>query len=373
MPIDGALNGGSPQAGATPVEPTPAPSAPSSAPSPAPTPSAAPSSAPSQGAARTVPGAAVAAPTATVSPGTPASPFNLREFANQHIPGVQTRYQSDADLAKELIQAAIQAQRSQPYAQMGERFAPHAQQFEQWLAEQEKAKAAQAAQQTQNWWQPPEYDPAWEKGVIVDPATGRLVPLPGNPVDLPARIEKYREFQRDMLHKLTKDPVGMMKDGLMPMIQQEAQRIVQEQLATVQANQYAQGYVGQNLGWLAQKDAQGQPMRHPNGMPVLSPVGERFNHYVKQLQASGLRDPQMQAQVAERMVMGDLAALQVQQPGQSQQQQAPQQQQLPAFGTPSNAPNYGNAPAERPGQSLKDMMWDAFQGAGIASRPTNAL
>lgn len=361
MPIDGALDGGLPQAGAAPVEsPVVAPAAVPSTPQ---TPPSAPQTAPSAPQAPQVAGVA--------GVGTPAAAFDLRAFANQHIPGVQQRYQSDQALAQELIQAAIQAQQMTPYSQIGQRFAPHIAEFEKWQAQQEQARAAEAAKQQASWWNPPEYDPAWEKGVIRDPATGRLVTLPGHPLDLPAKIEKYQEFQRQKFNEFTQNPIGMLKDGLLPMIREEAQRIAMEQAQTTQQHQFASSYVERSIGWLAQKDAQGRPMYTAAGLPVLSPAGERFNHHVKSLQSAGIRDPRMQADIAEKIVMGELAAMQVQQPGQQQQPGTPAA--LPAFGTPNHQPNYGNTDVAKPGQSLRDMMWDAMSAAGLATRPTNVI
>lgn len=341
MPIEGGMNPGEAEhqvAGTPPPDSTPPPATPESTPA--------------------IPSGQPAAP---AGPAAPAAAFSLRDFASQQYPAVKDRYQSDEALARELLQAAMLAQQQQPYAQIGQRMSPYVSEFEQWRAEQEQRKAAEAAQTQAKWWQPPEYDPAWEKGVITDPQTGRLVPLPGFPIDLPARIEKFREFQRQKFQDFTRDPIGLLKEGIVPLIEERARAIVAEQMAAAQANQFATTYVNQQIGWLAQKDAQGNPIRNAQGGYLLTPAGERFNQHVTYLKNQGVLDPRVQAEMAEKILMGELAQLQAR-PAPAP---APGQPARPAF--PTNQPNYGDTGVPKPGQSVRDMLREALQAAGLYS------
>ena len=291
--------------------------------------------------------------------------FNLLSYVNEKIPGVKDRYQNEQSLTDELIQAAMQAQQYAPYAQIGQRFAPHVQEFEAWQAERAAKQKAEQQQAQQKWWQAPEYDPRWEKQVMIDPQTGRLAPMPGAPLDLPSRLEAYREWQRQKLNDITRDPIGTLHDGLAPMIEQIAQRIADERVSAMQQQSYSQNYIQQNLGWLAQKDVQGRPVTLPTGGYALTPAGERFRHHVSSLHAAGVTDPRMQQEMAEKMLAGEIAMMQTQQPA---QQAAPQPVKL-AFQTPTTQGNYGETGAGAPTKSLKEMLKEDLSRAGLYQQP----
>lgn len=340
--------------------------APSSAPSPAATPpAAAPASAPSSQPSYSPPAGGGGA----AGPAAPA--FSLRQFAEQHVPGAATRYTDDAALARDLFAIVQQHQQSQPFIQAGQRYQQHATEFEKWHQQQEQARQAEAAKQKQ-WWTAPEYDPNWLNQVYQDPNTGQLVSKPGAPLDLPQRIAAWRNFQAEKSNEFFRDPMKTIQPGIeqtvMPMIQQAIERRIND----MEAARFAQGYVQQNLGWIAQKDAQGNPVPDGRGGWVMTAAGQRMAEYVDILHKSGVTNPQVQQQLAEKMVLGDLARIQSQQAQQPPPAAAPAAAPAaPAFAGLAPGSNYGAAPTGsqlKPNQSLHDALTEGFAQAGLLGK-----
>lgn len=355
--------GGSESGGVPAPAPTPSPAA---SPAPSPPSGTSPQPSPSGSAAlpvQTLPGAAVA------QPGAPAQPFDLRQFGEQFLPGISQRYQDPAALARELFTAVAQARDQQQYVQIGQRFQPHASEFEQFLAEKKKQADLQSQQQ-QKWWNAPEYDPQWMNQVYQDPATGQLVAKPGAPVDLPNRIQAYREFQTTKLTEFMKDPIKFLEGGLERYINPMMEKALNDRFEKHQAQQFAQSYVQRNLDWIAQKDAAGNPIPDGRGGWAMTPVGNRMAEYVDALHKAGITNPQVQQAIAEKMLMGDLAALKGTQPAAGATVPPGTPPAAPAFAgltAPAGGGNYGQAAhGLPPGASLRDEMLKAFADKGIS-------
>lgn len=130
-----------------------------------------------------------------------------------------------------------------------------------WQIEQNKAQATpaaapQVADKPKLPWELPKFDPRLKQQLIYDDQ-GNLTVRPGGPPNLVAEYQQYVQAREDALDKLLADPYGVMQQGLMPLIQAEAQKIVQQQFQQTQS-QFAQqtfqqkvaGYYEKNKEWM---------------------------------------------------------------------------------------------------------------------------
>lgn len=366
MPEELAGAGPAPSVPATPTAtPTPAPSG-----SPATSPSGTFSGGPGLPTppSPSGPSASPGTPAGAVTP-PPATPWSLRSAAAKVFPGADQRFQTDEAIGAELIRAAAHYQQVSPYAALGQKYGPRQAEIDAWLAEQDKVKAAQAAAAKPNWWQAPDYDPAWLQGVLRD-HNGALVAKPGYPPDLPAKIEAYQNFQVEKINAFMKDPVALLKGGLEPLIQEIAGKIVGERQAASQQEQFATGYVAQNAAWLMEKDAAGNPAYDVQGKPILTAAGQRFRQHVSDLVRAGVADPRMQQKMAEERLELDILRMKQnpQNPAGTPPPAAPAAQP-PAFGGlgAGHQPPYGAAVTPPAAQSLDQMLREAAQAAGLMS------
>ncbi len=186
--------------------------------------------------------------------------------------------------------AALQhmVMQSRQLQELRQQVTPHWDQFRTWQQKEQERQQAEAAQKNQ-WWKPPEWDPAWRQHVQRNPQTGAIEPVPGAPAGI---VEKYLnavEHQRGFLEKFSMDPMGAIKPGLQQLIQEEAAKMVREQLGGYQQQQSVQSFIQEHSGWLHERDGQGNLVQNPmTGVPQLSVWGQQFANHVRKAESLGM-------------------------------------------------------------------------------------
>lgn len=128
------------------------------------------------------------------------------------------------------------------------------------------------------WGEVPEYNPNWLSQIEQD-ATGRWVAMPGNPPDLPQKIEAYRNFVRDAQQKFFADPIGTLQEGFMPLVEQKAQEIAQRLYAQEEQKRALRDYEAKNK----------ELYFNPDGS--LNYWGQQFNQGYQMAVQLGYSDP----------------------------------------------------------------------------------
>lgn len=177
------------------------------------------------------------------------------------------------------------------------------QQFEQ--ARQQQQEPEDPRKKVYN---PPPYDPAWERMVRQD-ENGNLTVLPGYDPSIAQKYLAHHEYRRQWLDRMLSNPT----EALQPFIEHHASKLVDERVRAAMEQQQSGSFVNQflkeNSDWLLQQDEQGQAVFDPaTGRQMLSPAGRRFKQYVDELGAMGVTDPQMQAHIARMATQRDLLA-----------------------------------------------------------------
>lgn len=339
-----------------------APAAPAASPAPSggtpsPTPTSSPASSPSSV------GSGAASPGSAATTGT-ATPASVRDQLRQY--GIDpSSFADDSAAIQHLVLAHRQAQQQnqmQPYAQ---RYFQHAAQFEAWMQQQQ---AQEAQKQQQSWWKAPEYNPAWRNQVQRDPTTGQLVAGPGASPDVVQKLQAWNDHQLGFLDKFAQDPVGSIRPGIEQVVNEVAQRLVQQQLQGYHDQQYTNDYLQQNQ-WLFMRDQQGQQVLDQNRQPVLSNEGRIFRQYLNQASQMGIGRIQDQQQYALGMTQRDLALSRLQAPTPAAANDAAKQQFLQAAAgnhiAHPGTPGAQVVPPTAPGASLAQRMSAAFQANGF--------
>lgn len=172
----------------------------------------------------------------------------------------------------------------------------------------------------------PQFDPALLALIGTD-EKGNLTAAPGAPPDLLVQYQNYQRASQQFFRKFAQDPMQVLGDPIRNLVQQEAQKIVQAQHEQRQSHEFSQQYLVKQSAVLFAKDAQGNEIRDFQGNRTLSPVGQLFYNTVLTLDQQGVKDPRVQAQLAERIVAGHIYQMQqTQQPAAAQQVPAQQVQ-----------------------------------------------
>jgi hypothetical protein len=265
---------------------------------------------------------------------------DIRDVARQY--GLDlSQYQDSRAAAQYLIETARD---NSAYLQYGRALAPHYSDFQRFL-EQRQAGAQPQMQQQQVPQKPvnpfglPDFDPAWLDMVVRD-AQGNLIPKPGTPLDVPAKIMSYYRARQAAQDKLFTNP----QDVLVPMLQQAIAPMLQQYFQTnigqMGQQQFIQGFLGEHGQWIYQVDPQGRSIIDPvSGRKQFTQEGYRLFQHIENAHRMGIQSYQDQAQYAMNMLrmeyqaQGGQQQTQQQQGGsfgdQMQQQLPPPQQQAP--------------------------------------------
>ena len=231
------------------------------------------------------------------------------------------------------------------------------------------APAAPAA--AAKFWNPPEYNPAWE-ALVTKGADGQLVVVPGTPADVLPKYLAYHQHRRNFADKLLSDPEATLAPLIAAQAEAKAKEILARETATRDETTYVQSFVRENSSWLHAQDASGRVMTAPNGQPVLTPIGRQFQSHVQAAADLGIRDARGQETYARNMLRSDILA-------QQQQQAAAQASARQALTNANRRPNAaGTIPqpgvpsVATPGMSLRDQMALAMREMGVTDDQVNA-
>lgn len=283
-------------------------------------------------------------------------PWSFRSAASQMGLAAYGDYKDDATAFGNFmneVRGIAEAKRK--YEQFYNSFAGEYQSYQQWKAEQEKQKA-QAEQPKKAAWDVPEYSPTWNHMVRRD-ENGNLVAVSGAAPDLPLKLQRYQDWQRETITKLLHDPVGTLAPLLEDKINERAKAILDEYRATIEPKQDLQEYVFRNEDWMYKHDANGRKViDQRTGLPIWSEYGkaftENFNHF-NQVMPQGTSHKQLMelaAYATQRQVVGI---------EQSRQQQAQ------AAADPRQA--YSGAAPQQPPSTV------ARQAASLATADANGI
>lgn len=291
-------------------------------PSPATSSGGSPAAPISPAAGSTGPGPASTPPGGGAAPA-PATPeyASVREtLTNYGLAELASQFQDDHGLLNYLAQAHRERAQLQQYAQYGQTYLQHAQQFEAWRRQQAEEQQRAQAQQNQ-WWKPPEYDPRWASQLTRDPATGEIKVIPGGDPTVLQKYLAWNEHQRSFQERFAQDPIKAIQPGLEQLIDQRAQALIQQQLTGYAQQSQAQALVQNHAAWIYQRDQQGNVLRGQGGQPLMNEWGQRYAMYVQQAEQMGLRGVQAQDRYAVGMVQRDYLASSYQQQVNTQQVQ----------------------------------------------------
>jgi len=154
----------------------------------------------------------------------------------------------------------------------------------------------------------PEWNPNWLNSIVKDPATGQLSVAPGaDPAILP-KFMAYQTHRQELADKLFSDPAAFLQPLVQKMVQDQASSLVQERLGADRQEQYVNGFMRENAGWLFNRDSAGNSVINPaTGKPIMSAAGQRFYSHLRDAENMGISAPEHQEQYARRMLTLDLA------------------------------------------------------------------
>jgi len=301
-------------------------------------------------------------------------PPSQRELLSQAL-GIDLRQFADDQSALQALRNEYQ--RRGQIEQQYQQFVPHLTDYQKWQQSQQQQQR-QAAAEKAKWWNPPQWDERWLQQVEADPQTGQLRALPNADPSIPQKIAEYRRYQSDMLHKLTANPVEMMKPGLQELIDAQVKSALEARFGQHDQQQFAHQQIERNAEWLYAKTADGkQYVMGPDNKRQMSAAGQVMMHFVKKVeQEYGVADVRKGWELAEsltRAYLMDQAAKhqQVPAPGGPPAAVIPQPGQQPPVGGGVNRLSQINQAALEgaggagKGKSLKSMLREAFEQNGV--------
>lgn len=280
---------------------------------------------------------------------------SVRDYARAQ--GVELPYQDDAAALNDLIRARQQLQQRDYFSEVGQRFAPHASQLQEYL----RTRQQQASQDAPQPWAAPKFDKTWLAMVERDENTGGLRAKPGYDPAIAEKVQAYADW-RD---KFLDNPEQVVA----PLIEQRAQQLIEAKFAEHAQQSLADDLVRQNAGWMFAADATtGQPSYDRQGRRQLSPAGVVYARAAKDLWDSGVKDVR-QVDAYARTAAENAALrghLQQLRPAAREPSQAPAQQQSAAsvgggLGRPE--PALPRIPPSQKGLSLREMLQQNLRGA----------
>lgn len=312
--------------------------------------------------------------------------------------------QTPDELANAYLQSQQQLAQMQTYAQYGQQFLPYAQQFTEFLRsragnqpsppQQQEAETPKQQRSVdeilkEHWnkmWKAPEYDPAWESLVKLNPETQLYEGInPFVPANVVQGMNSYREWKRKSLNDLIDKPFELTWQAISPGINEIVKQQIDSELQAQRINSEFDALEEQYSSILYEHDANGNRVVDPfTGGPKWTAFGQHVADEMRRLSASGLKDPfltfeyavnsakaivldrqmkngqqqpqQMQPQFQQPVMAppmpGQFAApqypMQAMPPGYAPPGYMPQQPQLPAsaqrFGLTQPAPQYAQQP-----------------------------
>jgi hypothetical protein len=291
---------------------------------------------------------------------------SIRDAAKGFGFNVPGNFQDDASFLQHVLRQADQNRQADFYSRLGQQLAPHANQIQQFLGQQQGPKPVEGPKP----WEAPEFDEKWLAMVDRDPQTGIFYSKPGaNPV-FAEKLNSYSQWKTNY----DKNPAGVLNGMVEARAKAIAQETVREQFQVQQRESAVREIVQQNTPWLYQRDQQGNVVRDYNNQPMTTPVGARYLYHLQSVRNSGVTDPRTQDTFAKQLVQGELYA--------SQQAAAAQQanQNPAARRQATNSPNINPLQTQPPtrrqinpgstepkitGKSLTDLLREELAAEGV--------
>ena len=213
------------------------------------------------------------------------------------------------------------ARANDAYLRFGQQVAPHYTAFQQFLAQQRGGSAQPPAQSPPQPEQPrnpfglPEYNPAWLDMVERD-GQGNLVPKPGAPLDVAAKLQEYTRAVRAAQERFWQDPTSVLGPVIQQAVQPLLQQHIEQNLQGYQDKQAADAFLQQHTSWLHQRDPQGNVIRDAlTGRPMLTREGQMFLNYLVEANQMGVQGQAQQVKYATAMLKSALLPAYFQQQG----------------------------------------------------------
>lgn len=290
----------------------------------------------------------------------------------------------DEAVVQQLVQAYQQAQayqsqlaQLQPLAQYGQLAMQHWDKFQDWLRGQQAQQQQAEKPWWSKWWNPPEYNPAWERLVERDPVTGQLRAVQGaDPTILPKYLA-YHQYQRQMAERLLANPFEFFQEPVQHLARQVAQELIEKHLNHYQDVVFSDQFVQQNSSWLHQRDQAGNVVvagydpQTGRPIPALTPEGKAFAQYVLEAEGMGIRDVRLQQRYATQMLERAIALQRLSQQNATQNGQQLKQQFLQQAAGANHVPGQSGSIQPESGKaqnarlSLEQMMKQNFKQAGF--------
>jgi hypothetical protein len=236
-----------------------------------------------------------------------------------------SQFDNDDAALEALLGTVEQHHQSRQYIEAGQRYAPHAEEFDTWLAEKQKQQpAATTAEPPEDdkppafEWTPPEYDPTWESKGLVTTADGRWLPPEGRPdlAGVAQKLNAYYDWHTTKGQEIVRNFPQMVEQAVSGRLQSQEETFqarvneaVQQGIAAYEQQQQSQRYVTEREAEFFQQDAQGRNVLDPeNGAPVLTEKGQAFIDYATEAQGYGIQDPAAVQQYVDGQLSRDEAA-----------------------------------------------------------------
>ena len=203
----------------------------------------------------------------------------------------------------------------------------NAKDFQNWRAEQAKQQKAQAQAQTpaqgdqpvwSKYWSPPEYDPSWERRYIVRNPDGTMAWDKNTPPEIIAKAQAYASWRSDQAEKLIANPHEFLAPTVQALAEKIANDVVEKRFGQQQTVGNASTFIQQNRHWIYELGENGQPKQaqmfdpavgQNRLIPVLSPLGKRFQDYATEIharqQARGYADDDEMTAMAQALTYRD--------------------------------------------------------------------
>jgi hypothetical protein len=243
-----------------------------------------------------------------------------------------SQFENDQAAIDGMLATAEAYHQAQPLISAGQRYSPHAAEFDTWLEEREKAAspvappppasgqaatapAAAALAAPAAWeWKPPAYDPSWEAHARQDPETGQYVPR--TQFDSPAAAQNLNKFHAEQARlgreivldfpNLVRQATSAQMQEMRADFEKQTSDAIGKALGQYRSEQQSSQYFRQHEADLFQVDEQGRKMIDPRtGREALSPKGQAFQGHVAQGRQWGISDDAQLIQFAEAQVSRD--------------------------------------------------------------------
>lgn len=177
-------------------------------------------------------------------------------------------------------------------------------------------------------WEPPPYDPSWERFLDVDENTGRFVAADPALMHYANQANQHRDWLRSKSNEFWRNPYEFMAAGLKPRIESEMLKPLQEKISQLEQ------YIDQQQLWdavapyentLYARDAQG------NLTNQLTAVGQAFNAAYRASAGFSANGRPLSVEDRVRYALGQSQWQQQQQAPQYQPQQPVYQAQPPVY------------------------------------------